>query len=50
MYYIKNKHGNNSRFFFTDKESVIYEIKTDDVYGDFNPDKEIFILATILLS
>ena len=40
--YIKNKYGNNSRLLFTDTESLIYEIKTEDVYEDFSNDKEIF--------
>ena len=29
---IKNKYGNNSRLLFTDTYSLIYEIKTEDVY------------------
>ena len=30
--YIKNKYGNNSRLLLTDAHSLIYEIKTKDVY------------------
>ena len=30
--YIKNKHGSNSRLLFTDIDSLMYRIKTDDVY------------------
>ena len=40
--YIKNKCGNNSRLLFTDTDSLIYEIKTKDVYEDFSNDKEMF--------
>ena len=40
--YIKNKYGNNSRLLFTDTDSLLYEIKTEDVYEDFSNDKEIF--------
>ena len=40
--YIKNKYGNNSRLLFTDTDSLMYEIKTEDVYEDFGNDKEIF--------
>ena len=40
--YVKNKYGNNSRLLFTDTDSLIYEIKTEDVYEDFNKDKKIF--------
>ena len=34
--YIKSKYGNNSRLLFTDTDSLMYEIKTEDVYEDFN--------------
>ena len=40
--YIKNKHGNNSRLLLTDTDSLMYEIKTEDVYKDFSNDKEMF--------
>ena len=40
--YIKNKYGNNSRLLFTDTDSLMYEIKTEDVYEDFSKDKEMF--------
>ena len=40
--YIKNKYGNNSRQLFTDTDSLMYEIKTEDVYEDFSKDNEIF--------
>ena len=40
--YIKNKYGNNSRLLFTDTDSLMYEIKTEDVYEEFGNDKEIF--------
>ena len=40
--YIKNKYSNNSRLLFTDTDSLMHEIKTKDVYGDFSKDKEMF--------
>ena len=40
--YIKNKYGNNSKLLFTDTDSLMYEIKTEDVYEDFSNDKEMF--------
>ena len=40
--YIKNKYGNNSRLLFTDTDSSMYEIKTENVYEDFSNDKEMF--------
>ena len=42
LMYIKNKYGNNSRLLFTDTDSLMYEIKTEDVYEDFSKDKEMF--------
>ena len=40
--HIKNKYGNNSRLLFTETDSLMYEIKTEDVYEDFSNDKEMF--------
>ena len=40
--YIKNKYGNKSKLLFTDTDSLMYEIKTEDVYEDFSSDKEKF--------
>ena len=33
---IKNKYGSNSRLLFTDFESLMYKIKTGDIYEDFD--------------
>ena len=40
--YIKNKSGNNSTLLFTDTDSLMYEIKMEDVYEDVSIDKEMF--------
>ena len=40
--YMKNIYGNNSRLLFTDTDSFMYEIKTEDVYKDFTKNKEMF--------
>ena len=40
--YIENKYGTNSRLLFTDNNSLMYEIKTGDVYEDFSKNKEMF--------
>ena len=40
--YTKNKYGNDSRLLFPDSDSLMYEIKTEDVYEDFSNDKEMF--------
>ena len=37
---IKNKYDGNSRLLFTDTDSLIYEIKTEDVYEDLNKEKK----------
>ena len=39
--YIKNKYGNSWRLLFIDTNSLIYEIKTEDIYEDFSNDKEM---------
>ena len=46
--YIKNKYGNNTRLLFTDTDSLVYEIKTEDVYKDFRSDKEMFDFSNYL--
>ena len=38
--YIRNKNGNKSRLIFTDTDSLVFEIKTEDVYGNFSKDKK----------
>ena len=40
--YIKNKYGNNSKLLLTDTDSLMYEIKTENVYEDFSNSKEMF--------
>ena len=40
--YIINKYGNDSRPLFTDTDSLMYEIKTEDVYKNFSNEKEMF--------
>ena len=40
--YIKSKYRNNSRLLFIHIDRLMYKNKTEDVYEDFNKDKEIF--------
>ena len=40
--YIKNRYGNNSRLLSNDTDSLMYEIKTEDLYVEFSKDKEMF--------
>ena len=41
-YNINNKYCNNSRLLSADTDTLMYEIKIEDVYEDFSKDKEIF--------
>ena len=43
--YIENRYGSNSRLLFTDSDSLMHEIKTEDVCEDFSEDKKIFDLS-----
>ena len=36
--YIKKKYGDNAKLLFTDTDSLMYEIKTEDFYEDINGD------------
>ena len=40
--YIKTKYSKNSSLSFTGTDSLMYEIKTDDVYQFFSKNKEMF--------
>ena len=46
--YIKNRYDNKSKLLFTDTDSLMYEIKTEDVYDDFSSNKEIFDFSNYL--
>ena len=39
---IENRFGNKSRVLLTDTDSLMYKMKTEDISGDFSPNKEIF--------
>ena len=39
--YMKNKYGNDSELLFTYIDSLMYDIKTEDVSEDFSNDKEM---------
>ena len=41
--YIKNKYGSKSRLLFVETDSLMYKIKTEDVYEDFDNDKNVWL-------
>ena len=45
--YIKNKV--DAKLLFTDTDNLFYEIKTEDVYGGFYGDKNLFDFSDYLL-
>ena len=45
--YIKNKYNSKSKLLITDTDSLMYEIKTKDIYEAFNGDKECLTLVII---
>ena len=40
--YIKNKYGSSTRLLFNDTDSLMYKVKTEDVYKVFSKNEEIF--------
>ena len=40
--YNKSKYDNESKLLLTDTDSLMYEIKTEDVYENFSSEKEMF--------
>ena len=47
--YIKPKYGNKAKLLFTDTDSLMYEIKTEDFYKDITGDVIDLIQVIILL-
>ena len=40
--YIKAKYGDNAQLCFTDTDSLLYDIKTEDIYADMEKDSHLF--------
>ena len=40
--YIKQKYGNNAQLCFTDTDSLLYDVHTDDIYSDMKEDHTLF--------
>ena len=45
---IKNKNDNKSKLLFTDTDSLMYEINTEDAYEDFSSNKGMFDFSNYL--
>ena len=45
--YIENKYGKNSRLLLTGTDSLLREIKTEDVYEDFSTIKKCLTLVKL---
>ena len=44
--YVKEKYPkHNSKLMFTDTDSLVYIIKTDDLYADMLADKHLFVFS-----
>ena len=50
MITLKKNYGNDSRLLFTDTDSLIYEIKTEDFYESLATIKKCLTLVIIQLS
>ena len=48
--YIKNKYDNKSKLLFKDTDSLMYEIKTEDVMKTLEATKKCLLLVIIWLS
>ena len=46
--YVRNKYDNKSKLLFTNTDSLMHEIKTEDVCADFSSDKEILDFSNYL--
>ena len=40
--YVKNKNGNNSRLLLADTDSLMYKVKTENVYENFSRGKKMY--------
>ena len=50
MYYEYIKNTFDAKLLFTDRDSLVYEIKTEDVYKDFYGNKNLFDFIDYLLN
>ena len=42
---MKKKYGDRAHLFFTDTDSLMYEVETDDIYTDMVNSREMYDLS-----
>ena len=46
--YVHNRYSDTAVMLLTDKDSLMYEIKAENVHEDFYKDKELFVFSYYL--
>ena len=46
---IRNKYDSKSKLLFTDTDSLMYDIQTEDLFEDFSSDKDNFDFSNYLI-
>lgn len=46
--YVHNRYSDTAEMLLTDKDSLMYEIKAENVHEDFYKDKELFVFSYYL--
>ena len=46
--YVHNRYNDTAEMLLTDKDSLMYEIKAENVHEDFYKDKELFVFSYYL--
>ena len=41
-HFLPSEYGNKSRLLFTDTDSLLYKVETENVYDEFSKNKEMF--------
>lgn len=47
--YVHNRYSGTAEMLLTDKDSLMYEIKDENVREDFYKDKELFVFSCYLI-
>ena len=46
--YVHNRYSDTAEMLLTDKDSLMYEIKAENVHEDFYKDKDLFVFSYYL--